>query len=252
MTSGLSPLRIATPVHNELEGTLTEWSHFVGRGIQPVGADLPNVPRFDVLAGPLNTSFGPMAVENVGGSLRLRLENGSMYLRGRWIVPTTRRQRAITGGGTTAVTEQTLIESMLTSPCEVGATLVHEGTLAVYSGPNKDILMYPAGHSETPGTPIKIVLRHLKIDAACATPDTSPACELPECHDLMPGNYYVITTNEFDGRQTITRYPWNITGQSGVPTAHDPHARALITQINQRIGIVNIPSVMKTLDPLVP
>jgi hypothetical protein len=253
MTSGFSPVRPATPVNEALLGTFTDWSHVVGRGVQiPPGGDSSNVPRFDVLAGPLNSSSEPMSLRNIGSSLRLRIDNGAVYLRGRWIVPTTRRHRGINSGGTFHLLNNSPAETFILNTCEENATLVHEGTLVDYSDANKDIIMYPAGHSATANTPIKIVLRHLKINAACISPDdliaAGNSCEDPECVEITPGNYYVITTNAVTGRQTITTFPWAIPANSTL--THDPHAKALVTLINQKITTVNMPTVMKPLAPL--
>jgi hypothetical protein len=240
---GFAPPRPASPDNPAFVQQLTGWHHLVAKGPQ---VNIPGVDPngwYDALVGPLDPADGPVTLAGAGTNPRLNVRSsGVIYLRGRWIAPTTRRTRGISGGGTFYGRPEVSVE------CP-GGKLNYEGTLLVYSGPDKDIIMYPKEQGE-PGTnnTVTIIRRHW--NPGCSDADFGPNCEAPECFQMTPGNYYVFTSDTVNRKVLVSTFPWAIPAGSGM--THDPKARQMIIAVNNTIATGAVPALVKPLADLSP
>jgi hypothetical protein len=238
LTKGFSPPRPANPVNLTFSAQFPEWRHLVAKGSQIVVP--PGKPEgwYDALVGPLTPGEGPIEITGGGDDPRLNLRSsGVMLLRGRWITPTTRRTRGISGGGT-------FFNAPLTG-CE-NTQLTYAGTLIVYSGVDKDIILFPKMEGDSADKDITHLLRHW--DPNCSSPDSGPNCERPECHTMVQDHYYVLTSNPATQKVEVKKVAWSLPLNSG--QSHDARAVQIINELNRAMSTAAIPAVNKPIPPL--
>jgi hypothetical protein len=221
-----------------------QWHHFVARGIQS-GNPSSSEAWYDIVAGPFDAAAKPLALAGLSSNPRLSLNHGMVYLRGRWVIPTTRRLRGTSGGGQLLMPDGTTVGPMAVACLNVDQVV--KGTLVVSSDDDRDIVFFPAGQGEEadPSPPVQVVLRGWKPE--CNSPDASANCEVTTCEEIKAGYYYVISTDRANRKQRIEPYPWNYTELSGKP--HEPYVVEVFNTITAKVRSVQY-NTLREMPPL--
>lgn len=255
MTIGFTRPRPAMRMNKDLDVELREWSHLVAKGDQSPPAPQPREAWYDAVVGPADFATPPAIPVKLRGHFsnpRLELENGVVYLTGRWILPTTRRIRGITVGGIVLggsgspglPTVGTPVPSgpIVPVPCGNVEEIV-EGQLVVFTDAERDVVFFAPG--AVPST-VTLVLRQW-VTGMASPEEPTPGNEVPECFLISSGNYYVVAFDVASGKQKITPYAWNLTKGT-----HEQSIKDILNQVNTQVIVLDYTSVVTVLPPLTP
>lgn len=230
---GFARPRPVTAAKNEdFDVSLTDWTHIVARGNQ--SATTPQA-WYDVLVGPAVDSSSPPPVDikgsfkykGVASNPRIQFGDGIVYLRGRWIIPTTRRIRGVSPGGTMIPGDPALV------PDPITLEEIVDGGLVVFSDATRDVVFFTPDSVSNKAT---LVLRQWK--ATATGPDTPPDSEIPDPMQIFKGNYYIIETDGTGKKLTVTPIIWN-----NPPGGHDASIRAILDRVNTNQAALTLQGV---------
>jgi hypothetical protein len=234
------PRPVTAAKNNDFDVSLTDWTHIVARGNQ--FAPTPQA-WYDALVGPTVDSSNPPPVgikgsfeyEGVASNPRIQFGDGIVYLRGRWIIPTTRRIRGVSPGGTMIPGGSSAV------PVPITGEEIVDGGLVVFSDATRDIVFFTPDSTSNKAT---LVLRQWK--ATASGPDTPPDSEVPDPMQILKGNYYIIKTDSTGTKLVVEPVKWNNT-----PTTPDASIRAILVQVNANQAALTLQGV-QGLPPVLP